>query len=348
MSKTINNAKSGLTFKQGLQLFFVWKILDDRYTMGLLVGSDRGNEFFGQWSRIVCEGREKDESFPCTIKVPTDFGREPLEEGREQEIVLTVQQKKVRKTMKEGGEDLSFAPKAYHSLMQNSRFSGLINLLGDEDLGQLMRIEYPSEAEVAEIAAVVGTSKDADIIREAIARQLNKKPDELKDEDYSEITELFLSGLEISNLDPIKGLRNLQRLELERTQVADLEPIKGLSSLEWLNLMDTKVSDLEPIKRLRSLEILDLEGTRVNNLEPIKRLNSLRELYLNNTQVSDLEPLKGLSNLQGFLLRNTQVSNLEPIRELRNLVRIDIEDTPVSDEQVEGLQKALPELNISR
>jgi len=342
MSKTINNAKSRLTFKQGLQLFFVRKILDERYTMGSLVGSERGNEFFRQWSGIVCEGRKKDKDFPCGIRIPKAFGKVTSEEGSEIDGSLSSEVKKFGKQVQEvkGGLELVIEVgkygEAYRPMLENPRFSGLFHLLGDEDLGQLMRILYPAES--VEITAVVGTSKDADIIREAIARYRGKKPDELRGDDYSNCKELNIYGSEISDLEPIKALSSLNGLYLSGTQVSNLEPIKGLSSLQGLDLSNTKVSDLEPIKGLSGLRRLDLEGTNVSDLEPIKRHSGLKRLYLSNTQVSNLEPIKGLSSLQRLDLEGTQVSDLEPIKGLSSLQWLDLEGTKVSDlEPIKGL-----------
>ena len=336
MMKAPEDEHGGIKFNQGLQLFFVRKILDDRYTMGLLVGSERGNEFFGQWSQIVCEGRKKDKEFPCTVKVTEDFGKEISKE-------MDLEEKTRRRLDK---TFTSFAHEEYQPLLQNPKFSSFLNLLGDEYLGQLMRIPYPVEA--IEITAVVGTSKDADRISEAIARQLGKKPDEMKDEDYGEITKLDLSYSEISDLEPIKGLSSLKDLNLGGTQVSDLAPIKGLSSLQKLSLRRTQVSDLAPIKGLSSLRTLSFGNTQVSNLEPIKGLSSLKRLSLGNTQVSDLEPIKGLSSLEWLYIRGTQVRNLEPIKGLSSLQEFDLRDTQVSDEQVEELQKALSKLTIIR
>ncbi|MFB0552194.1 MAG: P-loop NTPase fold protein [Phycisphaerae bacterium] len=277
MMKSPDEKQGGIKFNQGLQLFFVRKILDDRYTIGSLVGSERGNDFFRQWSEIVFEGKKDNKDFPCTVKVPEDFGKEITEE-------MDLEEKTQRRWEKISP---TFAPEKYHELLKNLRFSGILRLLGDEDLGQLMRIRYPSETQVAEIAAVVGTSKDEDIIREGIARQLGKKPDKLRKGDYNKIKELDLSGSEISDLEPIKGLSSLEQLTLRSTQVRNLEPIKRLSSLQWLDLAGTKVSDLEPIKGLRSLQVLFLNNTQVSNLEPIKGISSLEWLYLEGTQVSD-------------------------------------------------------------
>ena len=358
MMKAPDEKQGGIKFNQGLQLFFVRKILDDRYTMGSLVGSERGNEFFRQWSQIVCEGRKNDKDFPCTVKVPEDFGKEiPKDMDLEEQT-----RRRLDKTF------TSFAPEEYQPLLKNPRYSGLLHLLGDEDLGELMRIAYPTEAEAVEITAVVGTSKDADRIREAIAREMNKKPDELTEDDYSEITELdlsdteisdlelikrlsslqelYLNGTHVSSLEPIKGLSDLQRLDLRGTQVSDLEPIKGLSSLQRLYLGGTQVSDLEPIKGLSSLQWLDIEGTQVRDLELIKGIGSLQWLVLKGTQVSDLEPIKGLGSLHSLDLRGTQVSSLGPIKGLSSLQLLELGGTQVSDlGPIRGLS-SLQELDL--
>ncbi|MBW8040163.1 MAG: hypothetical protein FVQ85_09215 [Planctomycetes bacterium] len=319
MSRTKDEANDGIQFNQGLQLFFARKILDDRFTMGSEVGTKRGIAFFSQWSEIVCAGKGKDKDFPCSIKVPKDFGKEiPKDMDLEEKT-----QKRLDNTF------ANFAPEEYQPILKNPRFSGLLHLLGDEDLGELMRIPYPVEA--AEITAVVGTSKDKDIIREAVARQLGKKSEDVTNDDYNKIDKLDLRDSEISDLEPIKGLTGLKWLDVRSTQVSDLETIKGLTSLERLYLNGTEVRDLEPIKGLTSLQELYIHDTQVSDLEPIRQLASLQKLGLRNTQVSDLEPIKGLTSLYALDLRNTQVSNLEPIKQLTSLLRLYLSGTQVSD-----------------
>lgn len=44
-----------------------------------------------------------------------------------------------------------------------------------------------------------------------------------------------LSGEEISNLSPLKGLVNLEKLSIRNTNVSDLSPLKGLINLQNLN-----------------------------------------------------------------------------------------------------------------
>ena len=99
---------------------------------------------------------------------------------------------------------------------------------------------------------------NAAIVRKAIADQLNKKPDVLTTEDYEKTTVLDLSDTKLSDLAPVKELKNLQRLDLSRTAVSDLTPIKELKGLQELYLSGTQVSNIEPLKGLTNLQWLFL------------------------------------------------------------------------------------------
>lgn len=248
-----------IEFKQGLQLFFVRKILDDRYTMASEIGSKRGIAFFGQWSQIVCRGKEKDPNFPCSLRLPADFHKGRRAAFRETETELFAEGHEPARPTREAKPDLSFAPDTYHPLLKNPAFLVLLHLLADEDLGRLMQIPYPTEA--TQITAVVGTSKEVDIIREAIARALHKRTDDLIDDDYRNIECLDLTGAQVSDLQPIKGLISLQVLNLSDTQVSNLEPIRSLTNLQELYVSrSTKVSDEQLDNLKRALPKVTISG----------------------------------------------------------------------------------------
>jgi len=335
MNKEQTNAKGGLEFRQGLQLFFVSKILDERYTMASVAGSNRGIEFFSQWSKIVCQGRTKDTNFPLIVKVTSDFGKPTgekplpkiatkkevdLEDGAKVvPTIATINEVDSTRTASEQSTralddmfmqrsetdlDLSFAPPDYHPLLKNPSFINLLHLLSDEDLGKLMQIPYPTEVE--EVMVVLGTTKDADIIHEAIARQLKKKRDEVTPDDYRDVTELDLSNSSITDIEPVKDMHNLQELNLNRCK---------------------NLENLEPLRNLTSLQVLILDNTRVSDLLSIKGLTSLQRLWLSKTKVADLSPLTGLTKLQQLWLVGCK---------------------KLSDEQIEQLEKALPECEIKK
>ncbi len=363
------DARPPFTFAQGLQLFFVRKILEERFTYASLVGAPRGDRFFGAWSKIVRE-HEGEEGFKRSIDAftePVKRGERGLPEAEEEPERRSEGAKSV--FMAPRPRPSSGSPEEYRELIEVTEFGSLLHILGNDELGELMRIEYPKDTSL--IGKAAGAALPEGLIREAIARQhkvadpANPTKEEiakiirldLTGPDISDLEPikgltalewLRLEGTQVSDLEPIKGLTSLQQLDVSGTQVSDLEPIKGLTSLKVLILVNTQVSELEPVKGLMSLERLGLVGTQVSDLEPIKGLTSLKGLYLKSTQVSDLRPVKGLTSLEYLGLEGTQVSSLEPLKDLTSLQYIILRGTQVSDEQVAALKRALPKLTIHR
>ena len=92
--------------------------------------------------------------------------------------------------------------------------------------------------------------------------------------------------------------------------MSDLTPLKDLKQLQLLDVSSTQVSDLSPLKDLTQLQKLYVFSTQVSDLTPLEDLKQLQKLYVQNTQVSDLSPLKEIIkkgipvtwDLQGFTI----------------------------------------------
>jgi len=123
-----------------------------------------------------------------------------------------------------------------------------------------------------------------------------------------------------------------------------------------------ELTDLSPLTHLKHLKVLFLERrpdgliwlleqvvptrTRVRDLSPLAALKNLKWLQLNSTEVSDLSPLAGLENLQQIDLNCTPVSVLAPLSGLNKLDLLTLYSTKVSKEQVQMLQRSLPNCSI--
>ncbi|MEO0516919.1 MAG: leucine-rich repeat domain-containing protein [Cyanobacteria bacterium P01_A01_bin.116] len=146
-----------------------------------------------------------------------------------------------------------------------------------------------------------------------------------------QLQDLSLNDTQVSDLEPLKQLSQLQLLYLNDTQVSDIEPLKQLSQLQLLFLNNTQVSDIEPLKQLSQLQFLFLSNTQVSDIEPFKQLSQLQHLYLSNTQIFDVEPLKQLSQLQLLSLNNTQIPDIEPLKQLSQLQHLSLNNTQIPD-----------------
>lgn len=101
-------------------------------------------------------------------------------------------------------------------------------------------------------------------------------------------------GKEFTRTDLLGDLTRLKSLYLGHTTVSDLTPLKNLKNLQFLNLTNIQISDLASLKNLINLKHLDLTNTQVADLTQIENLTNLKHLILTNTQVADLAPLAHL------------------------------------------------------
>ena len=153
--------------------------------MGTEANSKRGIHFFQMWSEIVREGRKRQEGFPLTVKVPKESGKAMPEAdalaSSDSHSLLRTRTYAELGALIEGGQkprrtgkgriSLSFAPPEYHPLLTDQRFTPLLSLLADEDLGDLMQIPYPAQT-AEKVAKATEQTKDAAIVREAVALQV--------------------------------------------------------------------------------------------------------------------------------------------------------------------------------
>jgi len=190
------------------------------------------------------------------------------------------------------------------------------------------------------------------IIREIAAAQLNKDPKELTDADFATILELRIVNVELSDIRILKKFINLQKLYLISIRFPeDKIPLwmNLLGKIGLISKMKVELLNFEILEKLPQLHTLFLSGTQIRNIKFIKGLKNLQKLSLSVTQVNNLKPLKGLTNLRDIDISDTQISNLEPLKELKNLQSLHMQGCPnITEQEIEDLQKALPDLEIER
>ena len=136
---------------------------------------------------------------------------------------------------------------------------------------------------------------------------------------------------QFSDLTPIAGLINLERLHFGFNNVSDLTPIAGLVNLERLNVGVSKVSDLSPIARLINLEWFHADGQYISDLSPIAGLINLKRVGSWGNPISDLSPLTGLTKLEKIVACGGKISDLTLFLEFPNLKVLDLRKNSLSD-----------------
>ncbi|MBI1291971.1 hypothetical protein GC173_12135 [bacterium] len=184
------------------------------------------------------------------------------------------------------------------------------------------------------------------IVRNGVYRSSSATTEELEALPKSaEITEVNLRGsVQLTSIEPLRGLRSLQRVDLTKTSVADISPLAGHPALTHLSFMapkerwdheslrllpalthlwlggDPAAADLAFLRGLGKLRFVDLGYCPVGDLSVLAELPALEELELGFAQLSDLEGLRGCRNLRVLGLAGlTQLRDLGPLAGMERL-----------------------------
>ena len=150
-------------------------------------------------------------------------------------------------------------------------------------------------------------------------------------DDYAKVTYIRCSyESSFSDLEILRKFINLETLEFYHIQIKKKELPnwkKVLAKIGFTKIDNSRLLDISPIRKLTKLQTLYLAGFSFRNAKVLKKLTNLKELNLSSSNISDLEPLKTLINLQTLNITNCK---------------------NINNEQVEDLQKVLPNLMIIR
>ena len=184
-------------------------------------------------------------------------------------------------------------------------------------------------------------------------------------DEYKVINEIGLKGKDVKDISLLKYFDYLEHLNLVGTEVKDISSISGCSSLKSLHVFDSPIEDfsvlartelthlsldvkqidLKVIKRL-PLESLAVYCESVLNVESISKLENLEALSLAKMDLTDIGFLTELKELKFLVLVNLNVSDLSPLKKLNQLSQLNLQNTKVGQQQIDDLNKALPDLDI--
>ncbi|MCX6909713.1 MAG: protein kinase, partial [Verrucomicrobia bacterium] len=159
------------------------------------------------------------------------------------------------------------------------------------------------------------------------------------------VAELAISTAGVTNITPLKALKQLRRLSLtpwtaaQRGSLADLSPLQGLS-LTVLRCQNNPISDLSPLKGM-PLTTLICGNTQVTDLAALTDMR-LMVLWCNNTAVKDLGPLEGMP-LTMLACNSAPIADFAPLQRLP-LQELHYDPKPEHNAVVLGI-KSLKKIN---
>lgn len=159
---------------------------------------------------------------------------------------------------------------------------------------------------------------------------------------------VFIGFTKINSLDVFAKMKNLRKLDMRfAMNIKDLTPIKGLKNLEYLNIWKTEVTDLTPIIDLPKLKVIDAKMTPISDVSVLKDMQILESIDLLQSKVSDISPFANLKNIREVLVCSTKVNDLSPIySKAENITYLDLCNTGFKDFKALAMFKNLQRLKL--
>ncbi|MCQ2557954.1 MAG: leucine-rich repeat domain-containing protein [Oscillospiraceae bacterium] len=104
-----------------------------------------------------------------------------------------------------------------------------------------------------------------------------------------DITELDLSGRNLTDISMLRSFTKLETLILRYNQITDISALQGMTNLKYVDLSGNQISDAFVFVYLPGIEVLNLENNRINSVTPFMNLSNLRELYLNGNLLNSMQ-----------------------------------------------------------
>jgi hypothetical protein len=92
-------------------------------------------------------------------------------------------------------------------------------------------------------------------------------------------------GAEIKNINMLRNLVNLEKLEISHMSISDISWMSNLRNLTDLELLYCAINDVSPLANLPNLVNVVLRGTRVKDIAPLLNSNSIKYIMVFDVHV---------------------------------------------------------------
>lgn len=153
------------------------------------------------------------------------------------------------------------------------------------------------------------------------------------------LTNKNLTDNDIKNL---KYMKNVTEIILSNNQLTDLSPLSGLTQLEKLTFHDNNVSDISFAKKLTKLKVFGAGNNGIKDISALSGHSELEELWLYGNNISNISALKGCKKIKKVDLSNNRITDLTPLCNSTGII-----DLKASNNKLNGNLKVIKGLTIS-
>ncbi|CAL6082343.1 leucine-rich_repeat domain-containing protein [Hexamita inflata] len=145
------------------------------------------------------------------------------------------------------------------------------------------------------------------------------------------LVKLTLVGNDISDIDVLETVMNLEELNLSKNYKININPIQHLTKLTKLSLDSCNLTDIQVLSSLTTLISLNLSDNNRIDISPLNNLTKLMYLQLGASGIDDISILRSLINLKYLDISNNTFNDISPLQYLLNLTYLNITCSEIQD-----------------
>ncbi|WP_126780644.1 leucine-rich repeat domain-containing protein [Idiomarina ramblicola] len=146
------------------------------------------------------------------------------------------------------------------------------------------------------------------------------------------LREIFIHVSDLTNIDFLKGARNLHSVYFGYAPVEDVSGLNGIESLYYLDFPGTKVGQqaktfFEVMESLPTLRYVDVSEVQFSDYSGFGRFDKLIGLFIEGNDIADISFIEGMSNLRILWAGDNRITDLGPLSEF-NLYELRLFNNP--------------------
>ena len=165
----------------------------------------------------------------------------------------------------------------------------------------------------------------------------------LKNVDFKELKELYLSNNYISNIIQLEKVKfdELEKLFLNDNEISNIKVLEmcNFGKLKELNLSNNYIANIEVLALVKfdNLEKLKLNNNKITDIKALEKCNfkKLKEIYLNNNKITGINTLENwnFKNLKILNVSHNQISDINILEKcnFNELEKLDLSYNNISD-----------------
>lgn len=165
-----------------------------------------------------------------------------------------------------------------------------------------------------------------------------------------DLEELDLSDrqLTIAQIQNLRHMKKLKKLNVQNNYITDLSCISGLTELRYVCFDNNNIDSIEFARNMNKLEHISGENSDVSDISPLENKPELRCVYFGDTQVADITVLKSCHKLVCAGFNEMQIGDIEPFRDKPFLRQVCLSGCNLTDISPLKTCPALKEVYVGR